>query len=118
MKQFLMVNGRIIWLVFILVFLTVSCGPSVYYLGEDYNRSRVIQVFYDESSIEQPYTVIGRMAHDKKREYDTDRIKKKMIREAKKVGADGLIFTDFMVTRLEQEKDDRLVIRAKAVKFE
>lgn len=107
-----------IWIASMLVMLMSSCGPSIYYLGEDFDRSRVIQVFYDESSIEQPYTVIGRLAHDKKREYDADRIKKKMIREAKKVGADGLVFTDFMVTRLEKEKDDRLVIRAKAVKFE
>lgn len=107
------------WIALLLVaFFLSSCGPSVYYLGEDYNRSRVIQVFYDESSIDQPYTVIGRLAHDKKREYDADRIKKRMIREAKKVGADALVFTDFMVKRLEKQKDDRLVIRAKAVKFE
>ena len=98
--------------------LMTSCGPSIYYLGEDFDRSSVIQVFYDETSIDQPYTVIGRLAHDKKREYDADRIKKKMIREAKKVGADGLVFTDFRVTRLEKEKDNRLVIRAKAVRFE
>ncbi len=104
--------------VFMLVFLTTSCGPSIYYLGENFDRTRVIQVFYDEQEIQQPYTVIGRMAHDKEKEHDVERIKKKMIREAKKVGADALVFTDFSVKRLEHEEEDRVIIKAQAVKFE
>ena len=109
---------KVILIASIMAFLVGSCGPSIYYLGEDFDRTRVIQVFYDEQEIQQPYTVIGRMAHDKEKEYDVERIKKNMIREAKKVGADGLIFSDLSVERLEHEQEDRVIIKAKAVKYE
>lgn len=97
--------------------ILAGCGPTIHYLGERYQRSRAIQIFYDEEEIDKPYTVIGRLVHDKQREYSTDRIKRKMVRKAKRAGADALIFTDFNVKRLEHERSDRVVLKAKVVKF-
>lgn len=97
--------------------LVASCGPSIYYLGEDYGRTRVVQVFYDEKRIDEPYSVIGRMTNDQTKKYHPEQIKEQMIQKARKVGADALVFTDFDVKRLEHEQDDRLVVKAKLLKF-
>jgi len=97
--------------------LLTSCGPTIYYLGEEYGRTRVVQVFYDEHRIVEPYTVIGRMTHDQKKRYEPEQIKKQMIRKAKKMGADALVFSDLAVDRMQHEREDRVVVKAKLIKF-
>jgi hypothetical protein len=101
----------------ILLALLSSCGPSIYYLGDEYSRSRNVQVFYDEVRIDEPYTVIGRMTNDQKKNYKPDRIREQMIRKAKRYGADAIVFTNLSVDRLERKGEDRVVVEAKLLKF-
>jgi len=110
-------TGKIILLA-LAVFLFISCGPTIYYLGEEYGRTRVVKVFYDEQRIEEPYTVIGRMTNDQKKQYEPEQIKKQMIRKAKKMGADALVFSDLAVDRLQHEREERVVVKAKLIKFQ
>jgi len=111
-------NGiRKIMLVAIAALLFTSCGPTIYYLGEEYGRTRVVQVLYDEQKIDEPYTVIGRMTNDQKKEYEPDQIRKQMIRKAKKVGVDALVFTDLTVDRLQHDREERVIVKAKLIKF-
>jgi len=112
-----MIGFRKIMIVVIAAFLLTSCGPTIYYLGEEYGRTRMVQVFYDEQRIGEPYTVIGRMTNDQKKEYEPDQIKRQMIRKAKKMGADALVFSDLSVDRLQHERDGRVVVKAKLIKF-
>lgn len=104
------------WILLLLI-LVGGCGPTVYYLGDTYESSNSLQVFYDEEEVEGPYTVMGKMTTDKSRKYKPEPVKEKMIRKAQQYGADAIIFSDFYVMRLESEKEDRLVIKAKLVRF-
>jgi len=112
-----MIGFRKILFALIAAFLLSSCGPTIYYLGEEYGRTRVVQVFYDEQRIDVPYRVIGRLTNDQKKQYEPDQIKKQMIRKAKKVGADALVFSDLTVDRLQHEREDRVIVKAKLIKF-
>lgn len=112
--------NRIMKKILFLLFITISlnsCGPEIYYLGDKYDFSNNLQVFYDEDEIEAEYTIIGKMTIDKSRKHNPKKVKEKMIRKAQRYGAEGLIFTDFYVERLQKEKEDCLVINAKLVKF-
>ena len=108
---------RKIGLLLILSALLSSCGPTIYYLGDEYSRSRNVRVYYEEGRIDEPYTVIGRMTNDQSKNYKPDRIRKQMIRKAKRHGADALVFTKLSVERLEQKEEDRVVVEAKLLKF-
>ncbi|MBS3806267.1 MAG: hypothetical protein KGY60_02080 [Bacteroidales bacterium] len=112
-----MIGFRKILFALIAAFLLSSCSPTIYYLGEEYGRTRMVQVFYDEQHINEPYTVIGRLANDQKKQYEPEQIKKQMIRKAKKVGADALVFSDLTVDRLQHEREDRVIVKAKLIKF-
>ena len=112
-----MIRLKTIGLLFIWILLMTSCGPTIHYLGEEYQRTRSVEVYYDENRIDEPYTVIGRMTNDQDKDYEPDQIRERMIREAKKVGADALVFTDLEVARFNRQKNERLVVKAKLLKF-
>ena len=105
----------ILWSVFTV--LLSGCGPEIYYLGDRYDFSNNLQVFYDEEEIQGSYSIIGKMTIDKNRKYNPKSVKRKMVKKAQKYGAEGIIFTDFYVERLQKEKEDCLVINAKLIKF-
>jgi hypothetical protein len=104
---------------FFLLFMAMlpACGPTIYYLGDKYDYSNNLQVFYDKEEIEGNYSVIGKMTIDKSRKYKPDAVKKKMVKKAQKYGAEAIIFKDFYVKRLEQERADCLVVNAELIKF-
>ena len=108
---------RKIGFLIILSVLMSSCGPSIYYLGDEYSPSRNVRVYYEEGQIDRSYTVIGRMTNDQRKNYKPDRIRKQMIRKAKRHGADALVFTKLSVDRLERKEEDRVVVEAKLLKF-
>ena len=103
--------------ILLLLFTLSGCGPTIYYLGDTYESSNSLQVFYDEEEVEGAYTVMGKMTTDKSRKYKQEQVKEKMIRKAQQFGADAIIFSDFYVMRLESEKEDRLVIKAKLIRY-
>ena len=91
-------------------------APTIHYLGESYEPSSDIEVFYDAKDIKREYKVIGKMANDKAKDYDVEVVKAKMIEKAKQVGGDGIIFTDVGVERSDTE-GDRLAIKANLIKY-
>lgn len=102
---------------FILFSLSISsCGPTIHYLGESYDSSQSVEVYYEAKQIKKEYKVIGRMTNDKIFEYDTEVIRKKMIEKAKQVGADGIIFSDLSVEK-DNKQDDRIAVKAELIKF-
>ena len=90
-----------------------SCSPFIYYIGDSYASSSQIEVFYDAKEIKKEYKVIGRMVMPITS--DTEREKKIMIAEAKKKGADGIIFNDLTV---DEGKSYNVSAKAELIKFQ
>ena len=72
------------------IFLTGSCY-TIEYLGESYAPSEQVEVYYDAKQVKKEYRIIGRMAELTSVVKHTE---KQMIKKAKSVGADAIIFTD------------------------
>lgn len=102
------------FILFCLVLL--SCGPTIHYLGDSYQSSASVEVYYDVKEIKKEHKVIGRMTNDKFIEHDIELIKKKMIEKAKLVGADAIIFYDLFAEDIESYGDG-LTVKAQLIKF-
>lgn len=102
---------------YFLFLLLMSCGPSIYYLGDTYPTTEQVDVFYDEKDIPRAYTTIGQMTHDKIVNYAPELIREEMIQDAKKRGADGIIFTDVVMERENEMDGDRLSVKAKLIRY-
>jgi len=100
-----------------IIFLLSSCSPTIHYLGESYPETEKIDIFYDENDVNQPFKVIGKIAHDKIVNYELERIKTHMIEKAKARGADGIIFDSFSVDRKNGDEGDRFSVKAKAIRY-
>ena len=101
----------------LLVTFTIACGPTIYYLGDQYQPTTQLDVFYDAKDVKKEYKTIGQLTHDKMMDYGTVEIKSQMIEEGKRRGADAIIFTDTEVVRENGEEGDRLSVKAKLIKF-
>ena len=99
------------------VLLLISCGPTIHYLGDNYESSSNIDVYYSEQDVSRRFKTIGRLTHDKFISYNADLIKEAMVAEAKNKGADGIIFLDIYVEQGIDLVDDRLSIIATAIKY-
>ncbi|MES2458654.1 MAG: hypothetical protein V4594_24075 [Bacteroidota bacterium] len=87
------------------------------YFGTRLQPTIDVQVYYAGKDINKPYKVIGRMVSAiSSSERDQERVKNSLIAMAKKVGADGLIFSD--ITReAHQKNSDDISIKAEAIVF-
>ncbi|MDF1695849.1 MAG: hypothetical protein P1U56_08465 [Saprospiraceae bacterium] len=73
--------------------LVTSCAPRMYYLGDDYPPTSSVDVYYDDGDISKEYRVIGQLTGNNESGLSSlDDIKESMIAEAKKRGADGILF--------------------------
>lgn len=97
--------------------LITSCAPSIYYLGDTYPPTTIVEVFYDEKDIGRDYITIGKLTHDKILDYSAEEIKQEMIITAKQRGADAIVFSDFVTTRENDQDGDRLTITAKLIRY-
>jgi len=104
-------------LIILLVTLATACSPTIYYLGDQYQPTTQIDVFYDGKDVKKEYKTIGQLTHDKIVAYSSVEIKTQMIEEGKRRGADAIIFTDTEVVRENEEEGDRLSIKAKLIKY-
>lgn len=100
--------------------LLSACGPTIYYLGDTYQpiQSHLeIDRFYDVGDIKYDYKVIGQMTHDRIVNYPPEMIQKAMLEEAKRRGADGILFERMELAYSEESEGDRLVVTAKLLKY-
>jgi uncharacterized protein YbjQ (UPF0145 family) len=97
--------------------LIVSCGtvrPN--YLGTTYPATQTIDSYYAAKDVKHSYKVIGHFAV-KSPEFTEymERAKKDIIEEAKKQGADGLIFSSI---DYEDKSSAMITIKADAIKYD
>ena len=95
----------------LLLFTLVSCSPFVYYVGDRYPPTSKVDVYYSVKDVQRDYTIMGRMT---KELVLGDQEKKEMIREAKRKGAEGIIFYDLEV---DAGKSSVVSIKAELIRY-
>ena len=104
-----------------LALCSISCGPTVYYLGDSYTPTTEVAIFYDEKDVERAYTTMGRMTHDQFINYSPEIIREEMVKEARLRGADAIIFTALNMNReydlADKEREDRVQVEAKLIRY-
>ena len=78
--------------VFVLATLFVVGCATVDYVGESFEPTTTVDLYFSKESIETGYTVIGH-AMGSSVFYSNDTIQKELIEEAKRKGADAVLIT-------------------------
>ena len=105
------------------VLLVMSCSPVINYLGDSYTPSQNIDVFYDEHDIKQEYKVMGMMSNEAGdlEIDDAENVKNAMIKKARSVGADAILFINFYSDRSRNNEgifdDIRQIYEARVIKY-
>jgi hypothetical protein len=97
--------------------ILASCGPTIHYLGDSHSPTSQIDLYYDAREVKKEYKIIGRMTNDKFVDYHPDAVKKEMIKKARQVGSDGIIFSDLSVEH-SRSQGDKLTIKAELIKYQ
>ncbi len=97
-------------------FRMATCTVPVYYLGEEFEASPSIEVYYSYTDVSAPYRVIGKLTHSTSSNRP-ERIKEAMIERAKAVGADAIIFTDMDMMQTG-ESDEGPSVKAELIRYE
>ncbi|RYE19693.1 MAG: hypothetical protein EOP45_12255, partial [Sphingobacteriaceae bacterium] len=98
-------------------FTLSSCGGfDRNYIGSRLQPTSAVQTYYDLKDIKQEYKVIGHFVS----QYpylpsNQERVKAKLIEEAKKVGADALVFSEVNMKNTPSSTD--YFIKADAIKY-
>lgn len=98
------------------LFRMAACSIPVYYLGEEFQASSSVEVYYSYSDITGPYKVIGKLTHSTSSNRP-ERIKEAMIERAKAAGADAIVFTDMDMMRTG-ESDEGPSVKAELIRYE
>ena len=107
---------------FIVITSFTACVPSIQYLGDSYQATDHIDIYYDEKDVQKEYKTIGKMTHGNMLDYEVDTIKNEMIETAKKKGGDAIIFVDMKNIREQEHWDsvldeDRISITAHVIRY-
>lgn len=87
------------------------------YFGSKLPVTDSVQTFYSAKDVQKPYKVIGHMISPiGSSEGSQSTVKLRLIKKAKTVGANGLIFSDIVRQSHEKTTDD-LTIKAEAIVF-
>lgn len=87
------------------------------YFGTKYPPTDTVQTFYAAKDVNQPYKVIGHMNVPISRiESVQQKARLNLIKRAKQVGANGLIFSEIH-RETNEEAGDKLSIKAEAIVF-
>ncbi len=108
MKQF---NSLPSQLSLLLIFTLVSCSPLIHYVGDRYPPTSSVDVYYAVKDVQREYTIMGRMTREL---FDGDREKKEMIEQAKRKGAEGIIFYDL---EMDAGKTSLVSIKAELIRY-
>ncbi len=86
-------------------------------MGDNLSPTSTVDLYYDAYEVKKEYKVIGRMTNDRFSAYNVEMIKKQMIKKAKKVGADGIIFSDLSIENNLTEGNE-IAIKAELIKYQ
>lgn len=81
------------------IILLASCSPHLYYIGDQFNPTDSVQVYYNLQDIQKPYKVIGRLTNEPGTTNDPNVVKEAMIKKAKQIGANGIVFDELRSTK-------------------
>ena len=95
----------------LLIFTLVSCAPLIHYVGDSYPPTSKVDVYYSVKDIQRDYTIMGRMTREL---IMGDHEKKEMIEEAKRKGAEGIIFYDL---EMDAGKSSIVSIKAELIRY-
>lgn len=92
MKNQLNIAALLLMLVFVL-----SCSPTLNYLGESYAPTEKVDIFFDAADVEKEYKVMGVVKNEgfEIDLNDPESMKEAMVKKAKEVGADAVLFVGF-----------------------
>jgi hypothetical protein len=107
MKQFNLLSSTLT----LLMFMLVSCATSIPYVGDSYPPTSTVDVYYSVEDIQREYRIMGRMTRELIR---GDREKNEMIAEAKRKGAEGIIFYDL---EMDAGKSSVVSIKAELIRY-
>lgn len=88
-------------IVVLICFTICSCAPRINYLGNSYAPTQNVEIFFDDADIQKDYTVMGVVKNEGSGiELDTpEDVQKAMLKKAKTVGADAILFSGFYTER-------------------
>jgi hypothetical protein len=100
-------------------FFMTACTPRISYLGDSYSPTYDVDVFYDENDVEKDFRVIGlaRNEGDEIERDDLQSIREEMIKKARSVGADGIIFISVAENKGGPDFDNNKIVEAKFIKY-
>ena len=79
--------------VYLILFLIVSCSPKIQYLGKTYAPTQNVDIFFNESDINRPFTTIGMIRNSgKSYEKNNPEVIKTAIDKGNASGCDAIIF--------------------------
>ncbi len=73
------------------VLLLSSCFPKLSYMGDTYEPTEIVELYFDEIDIESDFKIIG-IARQEIGLNKLETIQEAMLGKAKKVGADAILF--------------------------
>jgi hypothetical protein len=103
--------------------LIISCSPQINYLGDSYTPTKEIDIFFDENDIEKEFKVMGVMKNegDEFEVDDAESVKEAMVKKAKAVGADAILFVGFYSDRVTNDHSNidnvKKIYEAKLLKY-
>ena len=79
----------------VLLLIISACSPKINFVGNQHAPTQQVDLFFDAKDIEKEYTVMGFMQNEG-REFanEPEKIKAALIEEAKRRGADAILFGD------------------------
>lgn len=78
-----------------LLLIASACSPKINFIGNQFAPTQQVDMYFDEKDIDQEYKVMGFLQNEG-REFanNSDKIKEAIIAEAKRRGADAILFSD------------------------
>lgn len=98
----------------------MACSPRITYLGDYYGSTVNVDIYYDEKDIDKDYKTIG-IARNEGDEFEKDNleaIREEMIKKAREVGADAILFERIGENVDREVWDSKKVVEAKFLKYE
>ena len=108
MKHF---NSLPVQLSLVFIFALSSCSPLIHYVGDTYPATPTVDVYYSVRDVKREYKIMGRMT---KELVQGDAEKREMIQEAKRRGAEGIIFYDL---EMDAGKSSVVSIKAELIRY-
>ena len=94
---------------FILVALFAVGCADVNYVGNSFNPTTTVDVYFSKEEIETDYTVMGHALGSGAWGASYDKIQEKLIKEAQNRGADAILITGLGQTYVPIGEDDRQI---------